>query len=41
LKESGLTKSDINEIVLVGGSTRVPAVQEAISKYFEIKLRCT
>jgi len=37
LKESDLDKSKINEIVLVGGSTRVPAVQEALSKYFDGK----
>lgn len=30
LKDAGLTKNDIDEIILVGGSTRIPAVQELI-----------
>ncbi len=34
LKDSGLTPKDIDRIILVGGSTRIPAVQAAISKYF-------
>jgi molecular chaperone DnaK len=34
LKAAGLTKSDIDEIILVGGSTRIPAVQEAVEKFF-------
>ncbi|SIS66896.1 molecular chaperone DnaK [Zobellia uliginosa] len=34
LKSAGLSKSDINEIILVGGSTRIPAVQEAVEKFF-------
>ncbi len=34
LKASGLSKSDIDEIILVGGSTRIPAVQEAVEKFF-------
>jgi len=34
LKDGGLTPKDIDRIILVGGSTRIPAVQEAISKYF-------
>ncbi len=34
LKAAGLSKSDINEIILVGGSTRIPAVQEAVEKFF-------
>ncbi|PTF61910.1 molecular chaperone DnaK [Staphylococcus chromogenes] len=32
LSDAGLTKSDIDEVILVGGSTRIPAVQEAIKK---------
>ena len=32
MKDSGLSKNDINQVILVGGSTRVPAVQEAIKK---------
>jgi molecular chaperone DnaK len=34
LKNAGLSTSDINEIILVGGSTRIPAVQEAVQKFF-------
>jgi len=34
LKESGLSKSDIKEIVMVGGSTRVPLVQEKVKAFF-------
>lgn len=32
LKDAGLTPSDIDKVILVGGSTRIPAVQEAIKK---------
>ncbi len=34
LKNAGLKTSDIDEIILVGGSTRIPAVQEAVEKFF-------
>ncbi|WFO17034.1 molecular chaperone DnaK [Cellulophaga baltica 4] len=34
LKNAGLSKSDIDEIILVGGSTRIPAVVEAVEKFF-------
>jgi len=34
LKESGLSKSEIKEVVMVGGSTRVPLVQEKVKTYF-------
>ena len=34
LKAAGLSKSDIDEIILVGGSTRIPAVQEAVENFF-------
>jgi len=34
LKNAGLGVNDINEIILVGGSTRIPAVQDAVKKYF-------
>jgi len=34
LKAAGLSKSDIDEIILVGGSTRIPAVQEAVEQFF-------
>ena len=32
LKDAGLDKSEINEVILVGGSTRIPAVVEAVRK---------
>ena len=34
LKNAGLTTADIDEVILVGGSTRIPAVQEAVEKFF-------
>jgi molecular chaperone DnaK len=34
LKDSGLTPGDINEVILVGGMTRMPAVQERVKKIF-------
>lgn len=34
LKSAGLNTGDIDEIILVGGSTRIPAVQEAVEKFF-------
>ena len=34
LKDAGLTTTDITEVVLVGGMTRVPAIQEAVKKFF-------
>jgi len=37
LEDSGLKKSDIHEIVLVGGSTRIPKVQELIKDFFNGK----
>ncbi len=37
LKDAGLSKSDINEIIMVGGSTRVPLVQKKVSDYFDGK----
>ena len=37
LKAAGLSTSDIDEIILVGGSTRIPAVQEAVEKFFSKK----
>ena len=33
LADSGLAPSDLNKVLLVGGSTRIPAVQEAVKKY--------
>ncbi len=34
IKESGVSKNDIKEIVMVGGSTRVPLVQEKVKNFF-------
>ncbi len=34
LKDAGLTASDIDEVILVGGSTRIPMVQEEVKKLF-------
>ena len=34
LKAAGISKSDIDEIILVGGSTRIPSVQDAVEKFF-------
>ena len=37
LKDAGYTTNDINEIILVGGSTRIPKVQEIVEKFFNKK----
>lgn len=37
LKDSGLTASDISEVILVGGSTRIPVIQEVVEKFFNRK----
>ena len=37
LKDANLKTSDIDEIILVGGSTRIPAVQQAVEKFFNKK----
>ncbi len=34
MKNAGLTNSDINEIILVGGSTRIPIIQDAVERFF-------
>jgi len=34
MKDAGLTQSDIDEVILVGGSTRMPAIQEIVQKFF-------
>ena len=33
IKDAGISKSDIDEVVLVGGSTRIPAVQQLVKEY--------
>jgi len=40
IQDSGISKSNIDEIVLVGGSTRIPKVQELLSNYFNGKELC-
>ncbi len=40
LKDSKLSKSQVDEIVLVGGSTRIPKIQELLSEYFNGKELC-
>jgi heat shock protein 5 len=37
LKDAGLQKTDVDEVVLVGGSTRIPKVRELLKKYFDGK----
>lgn len=37
LKDSGLAKTEIDEVVLVGGSTRIPKVQQLLSDFFDGK----
>lgn len=34
LRAAGFSKSDIDEVILVGGSTRIPAIQELVAKFF-------
>ncbi|MCZ2128967.1 MAG: molecular chaperone DnaK [Bacteroidia bacterium] len=34
LKNAGYSTSDIDEVILVGGSTRIPAIQQAVEKFF-------
>lgn len=34
MKDAGLTNADIDEVILVGGSTRIPAVQQIVEKLF-------
>jgi molecular chaperone DnaK len=34
LKDAGLNTSDIDEVILVGGSTRIPKIQEVVEKFF-------
>ncbi len=39
LKDAGLSKGEIDEVILVGGQTRMPQVQEAVSVFFAKELR--
>ncbi|AJR74386.1 Kar2p [Saccharomyces cerevisiae YJM1549] len=40
LQDSGLEKKDVDDIVLVGGSTRIPKVQQLLESYFDDKKAC-
>jgi heat shock 70kDa protein 1/6/8 len=40
LKDAGMSKGDVNEVVLVGGSTRIPKIQDMIKSYFNGKEPC-
>ena len=40
LKDSGISKNDIDEVVLVGGSTRIPKIQTLLTNYFNGKELC-
>ena len=35
LKDAGYTQTDLDEVILVGGSTRIPAIQELVEKFFQ------
>lgn len=34
IRDAGISKSDIDEIILVGGSTRIPRIQQAVEEFF-------
>jgi molecular chaperone DnaK (HSP70) len=34
LKDSGMSKNDVHQVILVGGSTRIPKIQEMLSEFF-------
>lgn len=40
LQDSGMAKSDVNDVVLVGGSTRIPKIQQLIKEFFNDKEPC-
>jgi len=40
LKDAGVSKQDVHEVVLVGGSTRIPKVQALLSEFFNGKRLC-
>lgn len=41
LSDAGLSKSDVHEVVLVGGTTRIPKIQELLSHFFNGKELCS
>ena len=38
LKDAKMSKNQINEVILIGGSTRIPKIQELIAQYFNISI---
>ena len=34
MKDAGITNAEIDEVILVGGSTRIPAIQQAVEDFF-------
>merc|ERR1711935_1239185 len=40
LREGGMDKSNVDDVVLVGGSTRIPKIQDMLSKFFNGKELC-
>merc|ERR1712164_200731 len=40
MRDAGMSKSEVHDIVLVGGSTRIPKIQQMISDYFNGKTLC-
>lgn len=41
LRDSGVKKSDIDDVILVGGSTRMPRVREKVAELFALQPKCT
>ena len=40
LQRAGLTRDDVDEVILVGGSTRIPRIQQILSDYFSAEKMC-
>ena len=40
LKDANMTKNDIDDVILIGGSTRIPKIQEMVKNFFEKKELC-
>lgn len=38
LKDAGINKTEINEIIMVGGSTRIPVIKDSVGRFFEKKV---
>jgi molecular chaperone HscA len=41
VKDSGITKKEINEVIMVGGSTRIPLVKQTVSDFFNLSVNDT